>query len=85
MTLESATDSALNGLNFKNFPALWRVRAQLAVKSCDPKLDVIFQSQITAMVGVLNLYLDPQLSYTWCEASLIVAKLMGKGIQYGSR
>ena len=37
------------------------------------------------MVGILNLYLDPELSYTWREASLIVAKLMGTGIQYGSR
>ena len=41
-TPESATDSALNGSNFKNFPALRRARAQLAVKACDPKLDVIF-------------------------------------------
>ena len=39
----------------------------------------------TAMVGVLNLYLDPELSYTWHEASLIIAKSMGTGIQYGSR
>lgn len=37
------------------------------------------------MVGVLNPYLDPQLSYTWCEASLTVAKSIGKGIQYESR
>ena len=43
-TPQSATNSALNSFNFKIFPALWRVRAQLAEKCCDPKLDVIFQS-----------------------------------------
>ena len=32
-TPELATNSALNGLNFKNFLALWRARAQLAVKA----------------------------------------------------
>ena len=80
-TLESTVDTALNNLNLEDFPALWRVRAQLAVKGQDLKLNVIFQSQITAMAGMLNLYLDPQLSFKWWDASLIVAKLMGKGIQ----
>ena len=80
-TLESTVDTALNNLNLEDFPALWRVRAQLAVKDQDPKLNVIFQSQIKAMAGMLNLYLDPQLSFKWWDASLIVAKLMGKGIQ----
>ena len=80
-TLESTVDTALNNLNLEDFPALWRVRAQLAVKDQDPKLNVIFQSQIKAMAGMLNLYLDPQLSFKWWDASLIVAKSMGKGIQ----
>ena len=64
-TPESATDSALNSLIFKDFPALQRARAQLAVKDHDLKLDVIFWSQITAMAGMLNLYLDSQLLYTY--------------------
>lgn len=37
---------------------------------------------MTGMVGVLNLYLDPELSYTWREASLIVAKSQGHGINH---
>ena len=79
-TPELTVDTALDNLNLEDFPALQRVRAQLAVKGRDLKLDVIFQSRITAMASVLNLYLDPQLSFKWRDASLIVAKLIGKGI-----
>jgi hypothetical protein len=61
------------------------VRARLAVKAKDPKLDVTFRARITAMVGTLNLYLDPELSYTWREASLIAAKSQGVGIRNGSK
>ena len=31
------------------------------------------------MIGVLNLFLDPGLSYTWRESSMIVAKAQGHG------
>lgn len=31
------------------------------------------------MTGALNLYLDPELLYSWREASLLVAKSHGKG------
>jgi hypothetical protein len=31
------------------------------------------------MAGAINLYLDPELSYTWREASLLVAKSQGRG------
>jgi len=34
------------------------------------------------MVGTLNLYLDPQLSYTWREASLIASKSQGHGVNH---
>ena len=34
------------------------------------------------MVGTLNLYLDLDLSYTWQEASLIVAKAEGHGVRH---
>ena len=84
-TLELTVNTALNNLNLEDFPALQRVRAQLTVKGQDLKLDVIFWSWITAMAGVLNLYLDPQLSFKWQDASLIVAKSMGKGIQDGNK
>lgn len=34
------------------------------------------------MVGTLNLYLDPELSYMWREASLVVSKSQGHGINH---
>lgn len=34
------------------------------------------------MVATLNLYLDPELSYSWCEASLIAAKASGWGTNH---
>ncbi|KAI0070203.1 hypothetical protein K474DRAFT_1609121 [Panus rudis PR-1116 ss-1] len=34
------------------------------------------------MVGVLNLYLDPELSYTWRNASIIVSKAQGHGVKH---
>jgi hypothetical protein len=42
-------------------------------------LDVFFRARITAMAGALNLYLDSELSYTWRQASMIVAKSQGHG------
>jgi hypothetical protein len=50
------------------------------VKSKDKKLDIVFRGHISAMVSTLNLYLDPELSYTWREASLLVAKSQGNGL-----
>ena len=43
-------------------------------------MDVFLQACLTAMVGTLGLYLDPQLTFGWCEASLIVSKSQGHGI-----
>jgi hypothetical protein len=34
------------------------------------------------MLGALNLYLDPVLSYSWREASLVVSKSQGQGINH---
>ena len=39
---ELTVDMALNELNIENFLALQRARAQLAVKGCNPKHDVVF-------------------------------------------
>jgi hypothetical protein len=77
--LDCAADPHLSVLSYKDFPILRRARAQLTVKGKDKKLDVFFRSRITAMAGTLNLYLDPELSYTWREASLLVAKSAGRG------
>ena len=39
--------------------------AKLKAKLKDKTLDVVFQGHITAMVGVINLYMDSELLYTW--------------------
>ncbi|KAF7378025.1 hypothetical protein MSAN_00226400 [Mycena sanguinolenta] len=75
----SGVDRVLNQLNYTHFPALRRAVAFLTIKSKDKTFDVFFRARITAMVGILNLYLDPELSYTWREASMIVAKSQGHG------
>jgi len=77
---ENATDNLLNGLSYKDFPALRRARASLTVKSHDKKIDVFFCARISGMVGTLNLYLDPSLSYSWRECSLLVSKASGHGV-----
>ena len=34
------------------------------------------------MAGTLNLYLDPKMSYTWHQASLVVSKSQGHGVSH---
>ena len=34
------------------------------------------------MVATLNLYLDPELTYSWRDASIIAAKTSGHGVTY---
>jgi hypothetical protein len=76
---EMVSDHQLNQLNYKDFPILRRACAALSVKSKDKKLDIVFRGRITGMVGTLNLYLDPELSYSWRQASMVVAKSQGHG------
>ena len=66
----------------KNFPELRQAHAKLQVRAKDPKLDVFFRARITAMAGTLNLYLDPEMSYTWRQVSLVVSKSQGHGVSY---
>lgn len=79
---ESTSDQLLNGLCYKDFPGLWCAQAKLIVKSKDKKLDIFFRSRITSMVATLNLYLDPELSYSWREASIIAAKAAGHSVSH---
>jgi hypothetical protein len=79
---EDQTDSLLNALSYQDFPELRRARAKLTVKSKDKLLDVFFRSRITGMLGTLNLYLDPELSYSWRESSLLAAKAAGHGMNH---
>ena len=81
-SLETATDQALGKLNWQDFPALRRARAQLTVMGKDKKLDIFFRAQITVMVGTLNLNLDPILSFSWREASVLASKAAGHGVYH---
>ena len=76
---ETMSDAELNKLNYLDFEGLHKAHPKLTVLSKDKKLDVAFCARITALVGTINLYMDSELSYTWCEASLIVAKSQSQG------
>lgn len=78
----TARDNVLNQLSYKDFPRLRKAQVELSLKSKDKRLDVIYRARISAMVGTLNLYLDEELSYTWCQASLLAAKSQGRSAQY---
>jgi hypothetical protein len=78
-SVETITDAELNKLSYQDFPNLRRARAKLTVFSKDKKIDVVFRARLTAMVSALNLYLDPELSYTWREASMLVSKSQNQG------
>ena len=76
----SAADEALD---------LWNDRVALGIacaklkERCKPKtLDVIVCARITAMIGVLNLFLEAGLGYTWRNASIVVAKAQGQGTMH---
>ncbi|KAF8150577.1 hypothetical protein B0H34DRAFT_801519 [Crassisporium funariophilum] len=79
---EDQTDGLLNALSYKDFPQLRRARAKLSIKGKDKLLNIFFRSRITGMVGTLNLYLDPELSYTWRQASLLASKAAGHGMNH---
>lgn len=76
---ETTSDAELNQLSYLDFEGLRKACAKLTVLLRDKKLDIIFRTRITAMVGTINLYLDSELSYTWREASLIAAKSQRRG------
>ena len=76
------TDTALLALQWKDFPAMRHALQQLILKSKDTKLDVFFCARIIAMVSSLNLYLDSHMHCTWRQATLIVAKSQGTGLDY---
>jgi hypothetical protein len=54
----------------------------LSAMSKNTNFDVILRARLTGMVGVLNLYLDPVLRYTWRSASVMVSKIEGKGVNH---
>jgi len=52
-------------------------------KSKDPCINIVLWTRLTGMVGVLNLYLDPQVQYSWTDASLVVARVQGMATRRG--
>jgi hypothetical protein len=76
----SAADQALHLWN--DHAALHAANLKLTEKCKEKKLDLILWAWIVAMTGVLNLYLDAGLSYTWTNASLVVAKAQGQGVTH---
>ena len=79
---ETVSDQFLNGLCYKEFPALCHAWAKLSIKAKDKKLDVLFWGHITAMVTTLNFYLDPELSYSWQESLVLAEKALGHGVMH---
>jgi hypothetical protein len=79
---ETSADRALNQLHHRDFPALRRARARLSHISKDKKHDTVFRGRILAMLGTLNLYLDPCQNYTWRESSVIIATSQGNSIYF---
>ena len=71
-------DTALNLLH--DHKALHAAQEQLMAKSNSKDLDAVLRGRILAMIGVLNVFLDEELGYTWTKASVIVAKSQGYGI-----
>ncbi|KAI0270913.1 hypothetical protein BGY98DRAFT_1100552 [Russula aff. rugulosa BPL654] len=56
--------------------------AQLTKEAKRTDLDVIVQACIAAMVGLLNIYTDQNLQYSWIKTSQIVAKMQGRGTDH---
>lgn len=78
--LKIANETALGYLQDR--PCLQAARDRLAVlvEESDKKCDLILRGRIQAMVGLLNLFLDEGLGYTWRQASLVVAKMQSLNI-----
>ena len=78
------TDSALDLLH--NHAALLKAQDSLVSQNQDKlvklQINVIFYACIFAMIGVLNLFLDLELSYNWREALIVVAKAQKHGPTY---
>ncbi|KAI0257742.1 hypothetical protein BC834DRAFT_848718 [Gloeopeniophorella convolvens] len=55
-------------------------RDRLTLKSHNKSLDPTLRMRVTAMLGALNLFLDPVLQYPWGRSSMIAATAQGHGI-----
>jgi hypothetical protein len=55
---------------------------QLTKESKRDDLDVIVRARVAAIVGLLNIYTDENLSYSWRRSSQFVAKIQGRGTSH---
>jgi hypothetical protein len=58
---------------------------QLTKEEKNDNLDVIVRARVAAMVGLLNIYTDADLGYSWRKASEIVAKAKKRGTYHARR
>jgi hypothetical protein len=58
------------------------VQEELAVKARLGGLDSVLCGCVVAMIGLLNLFLDEKLGYTWKKASEVIARLKGHGTSH---
>ena len=56
---------------------LQKVSTQLTMETKRGDLDVIILAHVTAMIGLLNIYTDDNLAYSWRRESEVVAKMQG--------
>ena len=66
---------------WKDKEALSKALVKLTGKCRDSQLDLTLRSRLTGMKGVLNIYLDPKLNFSWTSSSLMVAKIEGHGVK----
>ncbi|KAI9444313.1 hypothetical protein H4582DRAFT_2071878 [Lactarius indigo] len=70
---QSALDAALDEIHSLNVwddrESLWKACMPLLVMSKSTNFDALLRARLAGMLGVLNLYLDPALQYTWRRAS----------------
>jgi hypothetical protein len=66
-------------------PKLQRAGTQLTKVVKQDDLDVIIRARVTAMIGLLNIYMDKKLGYSWRRASEIVARTQGRGTNRARR
>lgn len=55
---------------------------QLTKEAKKNDLDVIVQAHVTAMVGLLNIFTDKKLGYSWKQASEIIARTLRHGMNH---
>ncbi|KAF7293622.1 hypothetical protein MIND_01141500 [Mycena indigotica] len=85
LSLETAADRALNQLHHRDFPSLRRAAELLELTSKNKHHDVVFRTRLAAMLGTLNLFLNPGCNYTWRQASTVIARSQGHATHYARR